>query len=235
MDRAPQSTPALWALRLVPFLLVWIFHVHLSEVLVQAGPVPEGADIVPLPRLSLVWYDPDGLLKRSYGPMKTEVEGIFDDIGVTIDWLSGRQLSAHRLLSSDPLRANVVLLPVEARAWNLGESVMGATMGAPGKKPGVYVFFPNVARSLGLNLAARALEKPRAMNELARAVARVVAHEIVHFLAPGHPHRAEGLMGRRLTRSLLLRRRVGLDGVSARALVAALRVKSKGKELLLAS
>ena len=59
-------------------------------------------------------------------------------------------------------------------------------------------------------------------NCLARAMARVLAHELVHVVAPERGHAASGLMARQLTRHLLLRRKIELDIVSRTSARAAI-------------
>ncbi len=82
--------------------------------------------------------------------------------------------------------------------------VMGAfiTDGSPGRA--VYIFFRNVMRGVGLNPDAGRLPTQRERRQLRQGLARVVAHEVVHALAPSQPHAPRGLMCRKLNRSLLL-------------------------------
>lgn len=56
-----------------------------------------------------------------------------------------------------------------------------------GMRGGVYVFSPGVAGAMGLDSPADGVIGPQAVNELARALGRVVVHEVVHVLAPYHP------------------------------------------------
>ena len=111
----------------------------------------------------------------------------------------------------------LVLLRVDSSDWGHEEQVMGAAVRnqeTPGRTHTVFVFLPNVLRTLGLHSDANVGR----WRQVARALGRVLAHEIVHAVAPGHPHRDGGLMGRQLRRSILLKRELRLDPVTAKAL-----------------
>jgi hypothetical protein len=82
---------------------------------------------------------------------------------------------------------------------------------------------PVVRRILELDLASsRGFQHGLSKAELARALARVVAHEVFHVVAPAVPHASSGLMSGRLGRAELLRRESRIDSGSRRALWAAL-------------
>jgi hypothetical protein len=90
---------------------------------------------------------------------------------------------------------------------------MAATIGERGSRRNVFVFFPGLSRTLGHEGTSYT---PRRGIELARAMARVLAHEIVHVLAPERGHAAEGLMSEQLKRGDLVSSAVSLDDHSAR-------------------
>lgn len=166
--------------------------------------------------LTLIWYDAYKLLPHCFETMSEEVQRIYDDLGVAVRWQKGRMDEPDEEAARDPLKLNVMLHPGSASGWGLKDNVMGVATHREGTKGSVYVFFPEVASALGLDRRIDALDGPQAMYELARALGRVVAHEVVHVLAPERPHTANGLMKRRLGRRLLLRRSVHLDGKSAK-------------------
>jgi hypothetical protein len=60
------------------------------------------------------------------------------------------------------------------------------------------------------------------VEEVARALARVAAHEIVHAIAPDVPHAAHGLMRHSLDRSFLVGSRATIDPRCAAAFRARL-------------
>jgi hypothetical protein len=105
---------------------------------------------------------------------------------------------------------NVILHRVTASVWGLDQSAVGAAVGNY-----AYIFFPDVVRALDLSLDRRSLIEPRIIGQLARAVGRVAAHEVIHIVAPCQPHAEEGLMTAQLTKRSLTRRSLHVDPVTA--------------------
>ena len=166
--------------------------------------------------LTLIWYDAYNLLPHRFKTMSEEVQRIYDDFGVAVRWQRGRMDESDVEAARDPLKLNVMLHPGSASGWGLKDNVMGVATHREGAKGSVYIFFPEVVSALGSDRSAGCARRPQAMHELARALGRVVAHEVVHVLAPTRPHTTNGLMKRRLGRRLLLQRSVHMDGKSAR-------------------
>jgi hypothetical protein len=67
----------------------------------------------------------------------------------------------------------------------------------------VRVFLAEIRRTLDLDAEKTEFPKARETMILARALARVVAHEIVHAVAPEADHTTAGLMQSELTRANL--------------------------------
>ena len=169
------------------------------------------------PRLTLLWHDGYRLASHSFRVMSREVESIFSEIGVEVCWHDGSHGLWRENEPPSSIEIRLVLLPVDSIDWGYEEQVMGAAVRnreTPGSTHTVYVFFPNVLRTLGLRPDA----KVGKWRVVARTLGRVLAHEIVHAIAPGYPHRDEGLMGRQLRRFMLLKRELRLDPVTAKAL-----------------
>ena len=170
-------------------------------------------------RLTLLWYDGYRLASHSFRAMSREVESIFSEIGVEVCWHDGSHGLWRRNEPPNSIEIRLVLLPVDSADWGYEGQVMGAAvknLETSAQTHTVYVFFPNVLRTLGLD--SDAVRSPRKWRQIGRALGRVLAHEIVHAIASGHPHRDEGLMGRQLRRSILLKRELRLDPVTAKAL-----------------
>jgi len=176
---------------------------------------PESPFSHPLP-LTLIWYDAYNLLPYCFEIMSEEVQRIYDASGVAVRWQKGLMDEADEEAARDPLKLNVMLHPGSAWAWGLKDNVMGVATHREGSKGSVFVFYSEVVSALGLDRCADALSGPQAMHELAQALGRVVAHEVIHVLAPERPHTADGLMKRRLGRRFLLQRSVHMDGKSAK-------------------
>jgi hypothetical protein len=95
---------------------------------------------------------------------------------------------------------------------------MGAAIGGY-----AFIFYPMIRQALGLDGVQDLRRDLKATNLLGRALGRVVAHEVVHIIAPGYPHRVEGLMCSSLSKQALTRRRLYLDPTSAAEFVNRLR------------
>jgi len=172
----------------------------------------------PVPTLTLVWHDsarcfPAVGLER----LGNEMEALFRDHGISVRFYAAAQ--NEDLQSIPEPRVNAVVLPGEER-FGAPPGAMAAALGERGHKYGIFVFYPGVRRTLGYRDGD---VSPRQVYELSRALARVVAHEVVHVLAPAGGHAASGLMTERLTRDLLLADRIELDEPSLALAVAAMR------------
>ena len=149
--------------------------------------------------------------------MRREVEEIFARNGLSIH--VHRAKTGESIADFPEPSVNAILVPMEAEAWNLGQDVMAAAIGEPGKSYSILVFHPVLLRTLGLPRKIRT----RAQHaDLARGMARVLAHELVHVVAPERGHAVSGLMARQLPRRVLLRREIELDNVSRTAVRAAM-------------
>ncbi len=173
----------------------------------------------------LVWFDTYHLLPHSFETMSREVNRIYDRAGVNIVWETDKK-GQGRGIDKDLLSVNVVLLPSNSTDWGLKSTVMGVATHREGLKGSIYVFYPSVLRTMQMDRRRGSLGTPKSMQYFARAVARVVSHELVHILAPHRPHTDGGLMNSRLTRKYLLERNVHFDPDSARVVRAEIRARS---------
>jgi len=176
----------------------------------------EAAEAVPRvapPRLRLVWSDPLQGLPFSFDYVARELAST---LSVRVAWRpapSEYRLAPHEIL--------VVLLDSEPPG-SLGSGVMGSTTRGLVPKT-LWVMLPNVKRTLWRDLASSPSFLPGfSRAQLARAVARVVAHEVLHVVAPAVPHASRGLMRSHLGRAELIRKELRVDSASQRALWEAL-------------
>lgn len=65
--------------------------------------------------------------------------------------------------------------------------------------------------------------EPSDRKRLAKALGRVVVHELAHRVAPDLPHAESGVMRGDLGRSFLTRRELSLDDISKKAILEVLR------------
>jgi hypothetical protein len=120
---------------------------------------------------------------------------------------------------TDPDELRVVLL----RSIGVGgdEGALGSTA-RRGLVPTIWVYVPTVALALGLELEAVATSLD-AQRLVGLALGRVVAHEIVHVLAPDVGHGGASVMRPRLGASHLSSGRLALESDCAAALAAGAR------------
>jgi hypothetical protein len=148
----------------------------------------------------LVLLDPNKLFKYPFEKMTEEIASIFEPIGVEISWR--RTTSATVVRERDEVL--VVLLDYSPEHLKSDGHVMGAVVTAEGSSGSLFIYVPNVARSLGYRSSPRHMLTPFEKKDMARALGRVIAHELVHSIAPPHPHVTEGLMKRVHDRASLL-------------------------------
>jgi len=91
-----------------------------------------------------------------------------------------------------------------------------------GPSPTIWVYVPTVALALGLDLEAVA-SSLAAQREVGMALGRVVAHEVVHALAPEVPHGGTSVMRPQLRALQLTSGRQALESDCAAALAAGAR------------
>jgi hypothetical protein len=115
---------------------------------------------------------------------------------------------------TDPDEIRVVLLRSGGAGTDRGALGSAARRGLA---PTIWVYVPNVAGALDLDLdgVATSLEAQRLMGV---ALGRVLAHEVVHVLAPEVGHARTGMMRSRLNSSHLASGRPALEGDCAAAL-----------------
>lgn len=192
--------------------------VALGAAVVPAGAHerPEGAGAGPLgarPRIGLVWSDPLRALPFPEARLGRAVASQLEPLGIEVAW---------RLAESGPASGDditVVLLDHEPPGAT-HPAAMGVT------RPGsiartLWLVLPNVRRTLGLGRPASAASRDLDF-QLARALARVVAHEVVHILAPAARHSRGGLMRASLGPAQLLAEDLPLDPAGRAALASAL-------------
>jgi hypothetical protein len=138
-------------------------------------------------------------------------------MNVPVAWRVGEAGEAAR-----PGEVRVILLNRGA-ARASGEPILGST---PSRFEGasfVWVHVPNVRAAMGLRTEGPLVTvEASSVRALGIALGRVVAHELVHVLAPSVPH-GKGLMAEKLTRSQLAASRLAVEPAVSLAVRAALR------------
>lgn len=169
----------------------------LSALAAPRAPAPE-----------VVWIDLANVPALAREEARREAIRVLETVGIAPGWRSGR--------SEDVLVAGeipVVLLPQD-RSFRGGPRVLGACL--PRRAGRVWVFLDTLAWVLGLPGGSG--PRPERALALGRAIGRIVAHEVIHAVAPGLEHARTGIMAATLGRSQLLTARLEVDAVTRGAL-----------------
>jgi hypothetical protein len=160
--------------------------------------------------LEVVWTDPYNLSPLGYEHVRLEVDRLLAQVGVEASW------RVDPVGSSEPPGPNeirIFLTKANSRSWGLKRNALGTILGKPRRY--VYVFVPNLMAALGISRLEELDRAPGRMNEFARAMGRVIVHEMGHAFNPGRPHTDGGLMSLVMTQSLLRKTNLILDQESA--------------------
>ncbi len=218
-----QLRPTRWVVRRI--LLTGLFVLVLSPALLLARQsdtvLDNGSPDAPVQpeqlKIFLLWNDPYQLAEPVFEQIAAEVSSIFGMLDARIQM----NRSSSMNLGSISDRLLVLVLPEKPAGWPLSPQVMGVV--SPSRPPVIRIFFRDVALTMG--------DKPFPIREggskerafyLARGLARVLAHEIVHAIAPPHPHASEGLMNHRLTSEFLMKDQVDFDPICVDAFLKGL-------------
>ena len=190
--------------------------VHLEGALGSRVPPPTAAPLASPSVLRLVWLDPAGVGVGAEPAARDEIRSLLVKMGATVSWRHGHAGEPDR-----PGEVRVILL--DRAAANSGKAILGATPSRFEIAPFVWVHVPSVCAVIGLDPRRSGFGMPLPESRvLAIALGRVVAHELVHALAPSVPH-GTGLMSAELTRRQLTASSIPFDAEVGMAVQAALR------------
>ncbi len=180
---------------------------------------PARPELAPEPRalaVRLVWTDPASAALGTEAVVRPEVSRLLRGMGLAASW---RRAEPHETVRPGELRV-IFLDRASARAQ--GAPVLGATPLSFAGDRFVWVHVPSVRAAAGIGSA-----RPgswlgiHSARGLGIALARVVAHEVVHALAPALPH-SGGLMAARLDERMLTAANIRVDPAVGLALRQAL-------------
>jgi hypothetical protein len=195
---------------------------NLPVVVLLGSLLPAAAGSSPQPSvrplLRLVWVDPTSAAPFAYDGMGREVRSILRAAGADVVWDKG---------TTGPFAAGevaVILLNGEPARVGLRQDVMGCVAKGEGRST-LWVNLTTVARTIGLDVRSRTAWSGRERQQIATALGRVVAHEIVHLVAPQLPHAARGLLSATLNRYHLVSQRPLLGGDSVDGFLRGIRLR----------
>jgi hypothetical protein len=187
-----------------------------ARVVRPSVPPEASAPLAPSSPLRLVWMDPARVGVGTEAGARDETRSLLRKMGATVSWRRGEAGEA-----ASPGEVRVILL--DRATDNSGKMVLGATPSRFEVAPLIWVHVPSVRAVIGLDPRGTAFTTPPpAARALAVALGRVVAHELVHALAPSVPH-GTGLMSAELTYRQLTAPRIPFESEVGLALQAALR------------
>jgi hypothetical protein len=170
------------------------------------------------PQLRLVWVDPTSAAPFAYAGMNQEVRSILGAAGVDVVW---DKRAAGALATGEMA---VIVLNAESARVGLRPHVMGC-VGKGDRRSALWVNLSTVARVLGLDARSHVTWSGRERLQVATALGRVVAHEVVHVVAPQLPHATRGLLSATLNRYHLVYQRPLLDGDSVDGFLRGIRLR----------
>jgi len=157
------------------------------------------------------WVDPAGSLPCPFDEVASEVSRLLVPLDLRVRWLAAAGPTDVAAVEHE------VVLLARDRSHTLGD-VMGVTH-MEGDHGMIWIVLPTVERILFIPSGPAETMGGDDARLLARALGRVVAHELVHAVAPGLRHARRGLMSGRLGRSALVGSSLSLDPSSARAVL----------------
>jgi hypothetical protein len=177
-----------------------------------AQPPPEAGST-----LSLVWYDPTGTAWGAELVARSEAAALLARVGANVSWRRG---TAGQVSDRDEIW---VILVDGGPKQPAGALVLGATRARRTDSRVLWVRVPNVVAAVGASHSRPVRQlPPEDLRMVGVALGRVIAHEVVHVLAPTLPH-GSGLMSESLTRAQLTAGSIAVGHEIALAVRAALR------------
>ena len=189
---APASEVPVAELASAPFV---------SESLTQLPLVPAAIET---PAVRLVWLDPAGAALGTEVVVRPEVARVLREMGVSASW---RRAEPHELAQAGELR---VIFLNRAAQRDHRVPVLGATPASFQGERFFWVHVPSVRTAVGVGERSGPSLDVHSARRLGIALARVIAHEVVHAMAPSLPH-GSGLMSARLDRRTLTAARIAID------------------------
>jgi hypothetical protein len=190
-----------------------------------AAIVPEAAPSLALPMLfwarpatlELLWFDAEHAVSPAATEgMAAEVRRIFRGLGVDVSF---RVAAPDANYGGGPRpQIAIILLKDDPVVTRRPRRVMGVIGREALPTRAVWAFLENVRWTLGRDQA----REPG----LGRALGRVVAHEVIHAVAPDEPHTRGGLMNHSMNRAFLLGENAGLDARCGQAFVHGLAARA---------
>jgi hypothetical protein len=174
--------------------------------------------------VQLLWFDPlDALPAGAEEALAEEVRSIFRGLGVEVAF---RTAGPETTYGDGPVpEVPVILLRDDPVHDRRSRRVLGLVVRDHEPNRAVWTFLENVTWTLGQEQGRLT---PSGEIALGVALGRVVAHEVIHAIAPDEPHTKKGLMGHTMSRAFLLSERAPLEDRCGRAFLSGLAARTAG-------
>lgn len=198
--RAPSTSVPHLSIRRLPW---WARPAPDSRT--GGGAAPEAGPPSILVRL----HDPEHLLSdEALDRLREEAAAAFRRSGARIRFVTS---------GGGPPIVPATLYPEIPRNWKVARGALGVAVGDPEGPRSIFLSVGAVGRALGWPGAGGRRAGPKegpAAIRFGRALGRVLAHELVHAIAPDCPHTGSGLMSARLTRWMLTSPEADFDEIA---------------------
>lgn len=199
-----------------PVLAISLVGLVDFTALSYAGTEPTIVEAVCKPHVEAILSDGHGLVPGGLAPVRQAVHHELRRLGVEVTWVEKEYPEA----ASSPLR--VVFLPHTAKQWRRTGETMGAVVLDGASTSSVYIFYPATKKILGDPSDGGSILGRPSGPDWFKGQARIILHEMIHFLLPGRPHDAEGLFAPNLKATNLLGPKLELHPETLSALVSRL-------------
>lgn len=198
--RAPSTNVPHLAIRRLPW---WALPSPSSRT---AGGEPPGTGP---PSILVRLHNPEHLLSGdALDLLREEAAAAFRRSGAEIRFVTS---------GGGPPIVPATLYPEIPRNWKVARGALGVAVGDPEGPRSIFLSVGAVGRALGWAGAGGRRAGPKegpAAIRFGRALGRVLAHELVHAIAPDCPHTGSGLMSARLTRWMLTSAEADFDEIA---------------------
>jgi hypothetical protein len=191
------------------FLLVGASSV--LEVAAGSASLREGCNA--FPRVEAVLADGHRILPWGMEPVGVALAEQFRQIDI--------ELVLSPAIGPPPQQSviHVNLLPHPPTDWGLSAKALGAVRRGEASSSPVFIFYPSIERVLGTpSDTPRILDQAIPPAKWIHALARIIAHEILHVLLPERTHDRSGIFAANFKRNTLLSRELELEDQTRAAL-----------------
>ena len=175
--------------------------------------------------LQLVVRDKAALAAGIRARARREVSEIFAPLGVDVAWQWGSPVKGaddETPAARPDVRIVVIMTSLWPRDWGVKDRALGMVVPTDLPRRRVIVFGRKIGGVLGMRTNVGHWQLDEKAHWLGSALGRVIAHEVVHALAPHHPHAAGGIMdGTQSARTLT--RTTAMDEACAAAFIDGMR------------